>query len=227
MPEDALVDLRDRLIDAAAPNVAFDGWSLRALREAAASVGAAPAEARWAFPDGARDMVDHYLDLADRRLADALDEADLDDLRVRERVALGVKLKLEAAADQKEAVRLALAHLAAPGRSGAALRSLYRTVDLIWRAAGDRSTDYNFYTKRGLLAGVYVATLLFWLRDESESHAETWRFLDARIGDVLKVGRVTGGAINRLGGLTGPVQALATLRAGLRGLGMPAAGWRA
>jgi len=138
-----------------------------------------------------------------------------------------VRRKLDAAADQKGAVRLALAHLAAPGRNSAALRSLYRTVDLIWRAAGDRSTDYNFYSKRGLLAGVYVATLLFWLRDESKDHAETWRFLDARIGDVLKVGRATGGVMSRLGGLSGPAQALASLRAGLRGFGMPAAGWRA
>jgi len=227
MPAEALTELRDRLIDAAAPNVAFDGWSLRALRDAAASVGAAPAEARWAFPDGARDMVDHYLDLADRRLADALDDADMADMRVRDRVALGVKLKLDAAADQKEAVRLALAHLAAPGRAGAAMRSLYRTVDLIWRAAGDRSTDYNFYSKRGLLAGVYVATLLFWLRDESEGHAQTWRFLDARIGNVLTVGKATGGVIGRLGGLAGPAQAVTALRSGLRGLGVPSAGWRA
>ena len=45
---------------------------------------------------------------------------------------------------------------------------MYRTVDAMWRAAGDTSTDFNFYTKRGILAGVYGSTAMRWFNDTSD-----------------------------------------------------------
>ena len=80
-----------------------------------------------------------------------------------------------------------------------AAKCLYRTVDAIWYAAGDTSTDYNFYTKRGLLAGVYSSTVLYWLNDDSEGAVATWAFLDRRIADVMKVPKLIG----KVSGLTG------------------------
>ena len=68
-----------------------------------------------------------------------------------------------------------------------AAKLLYRTVDAIWYAIGDRSTDFNFYTKRGLLAAVYSATVLYWLNDKSPDCAATWSFLDRRIEEVMLV----------------------------------------
>ncbi len=64
-------------------------------------------------------------------------------------------------------------------------------MDDIWFAAGDRSTDWNFYSKRGLLAGVFSSTLLVWLNDDSEGLAETRAFLDRRIGNVMQIPKVT------------------------------------
>jgi ubiquinone biosynthesis protein COQ9 len=63
---------------------------------------------------------------------------------------------------------------------------LYRTVDRMWRAAGDTSTDFNFYTKRAILAGVYSSTLLRWFTDDSEDEKPTFEFLDRRIEDVMR-----------------------------------------
>ena len=77
-----------------------------------------------------------------------------------------------------------------PQNAGMAAQALYRTVDEIWWLAGDRSTDWNFYSKRGLLAGVYSSTLLFWLNDKSDGFEETWAFLDRRIADVMKAPKV-------------------------------------
>ena len=70
------------------------------------------------------------------------------------------------------------------------MRGWYNTVDVIWRAAGDTSTDFNFYTKRGLLAAVYASTVLFWLDDRSEDCAATWAFLDRRIAEVMQFPQV-------------------------------------
>ena len=69
---------------------------------------------------------------------------------------------------------------------------LYRTVDAIWYAAGDTSADFNFYTKRATLAGVFSSTLFYWLNDRSEGNEATWAFLDRRIDDVMRFEKFKG-----------------------------------
>ena len=165
----------------------FDGWSDKALATAAAELGLEPEEARQAFPGGPVALVAYHAAYADRRLEEALKEADLGEMRLRERIAHAVRLRLEQNAPHREAIRAALPILAQPGNGPHALASLYRTVDTIWFAAGDRSTDFGFYTKRALLAGVYLSTLLYWLNDGSEGSAATWAFLDRRIADVMRI----------------------------------------
>ena len=73
-----------------------------------------------------------------------------------------------------------------------AMKQVYRTVDAIWYAAGDTATDFNFYTKRMLLAGVYAATLLHWLDDKSEGFAGTAAFIDRRLADVMRIQQAKG-----------------------------------
>jgi ubiquinone biosynthesis protein COQ9 len=65
-------------------------------------------------------------------------------------------------------------------------RLAWRAADRMWRLAGDHATDFAHYTKRLTLAGVYGATLLVLLDDESEGLAETRAFLDRRIENVMR-----------------------------------------
>jgi ubiquinone biosynthesis protein COQ9 len=67
-------------------------------------------------------------------------------------------------------------------------------VDAIWHAAGDRSADFSWYTKRAILAAVYSATVLYWLRDASEEDEATLAFLDRRLAGVGRIGRLRGRA---------------------------------
>lgn len=182
---------RDRLLEYVLPHVMFDGWSRQALKHGAHDAGIAERDIDRLFPAGVKDCVEQFLDRADREMAEALAHRNLAGMRVRERIATAVRLRLETAEPHKEAVRRTLAWLALPGHGGIATRSLYRTCDAIWKAAGDTSTDYNFYTKRGLLAAVYSATLLYWLNDHSGGHGETWAFLDRRIENVMQVPKLT------------------------------------
>lgn len=184
-------DLRDRLIDAALPHIPFDGWGRQAAIEAAQDLGLDTNAALRAFPGGARDMIRWHLQRADRQMLEALEDLNLPEMRVRDRVATAIRVRLEIFAGDRDAIRKALSFLAMPQNAGLAAQSLYRTVDDIWFAAGDTATDWNFYTKRGLLAGVYSSTLLFWLNDKSEGFEDTWAFLDRRISDVMKVPKLT------------------------------------
>lgn len=179
--------VRDQILAPTLSHVPFDGWTRAALRRGVADAGFGPDMGPRAFPGGMMDLLAHFSDFADRRMLDALDALDLDSMRVRDRVAAGVRLRLEALAPHREAVRRGLSFLALPMHAPLALRLTYNTVNAIWVAAGDRSADFNFYTKRGLLAPVYATTVLYWLNDTSDGFADTWDYLDRRLGDVLKI----------------------------------------
>jgi ubiquinone biosynthesis protein COQ9 len=182
--------LRRTLLDAALPHVPFDGWSRGALLAGARDAGLEPAAVLRAFPRGPIEAIELFSRDADARMLEALERLDLDAMRVRERIATAVRLRLEANAAHREAIRSALSALALPPNAATGARLLYRTVDAIWYAAGDTATDFNFYSKRGLLAAVYGATLLAWLDDQSERFADTWAFLDRRISEVMQVPRL-------------------------------------
>jgi ubiquinone biosynthesis protein COQ9 len=154
---------------------------MAALRRGLRDAGADPLDAELLFPGGTPALLEAWIDLEDRQMAAAMAARDLSGLRLPERVRLAVALRLEAARPHREAVRRALAELALPRHAGLAVRSLARTVDAIWHAAGDRSADFAWYTKRFILGGIYAATLLFWLRDDSGDDAATLAFLDRRL----------------------------------------------
>ena len=177
-------ELRDRLADAVAREAAFSGWTSLAMRNAGGTIGAA-ADTRRLFPGGPVDVLAYLSRRADERTVEAL-EKEGGDLKVRDRIALGVKLRIQNTVGGKESVRRGLALLALPFNGPLALKLLYRTVDGIWYAAGDKSTDFNFYSKRTILGGVFSSTLLYWLNDRSEGDEATWDFLGRRLEDVMR-----------------------------------------
>lgn len=201
-------ELRETLLLATLPHVAFDGWTQAALRAGAADAGLTPDDVVRAFPGGAISAIETFNRRADRRMVEAVETIDTSGLRTHEKIGAAIRARLEDVAPHKEAVRRALAVLAFPLNAPLALRMLHRTVDAAWQAAGDRSTDFNWYTKRGLLAGVYSATVLYWLNDKSEGHADTWAFLDRRLQDVMRVGGAIGRAAKAMGEFRSPFDGL-------------------
>jgi len=186
-PPERLPD-RDKAIEAMLPNVPFDGWSKRALRAGIVSAGMPADEADLLFPLGTVDMIETFSDLADRRMEAAA--ADLPDMRVSAKVRAVIALRLEQNRPYKEAIRRAIAVLSLPRNAWAAAGCSARTIDAIWHAAGDRSTDFSWYTKRAILTVVYSATILFWLRDASTDDAATLAFLDRRLAGVGRIGGI-------------------------------------
>jgi ubiquinone biosynthesis protein COQ9 len=183
---------RDAAIEAMLPNVPFDGWTIRALRSGLAAAGLPEDEAEILFPGGVADMIAVFCDLADRRMTEAA--MALTETRLSARVKAVIALRLSANRPHKEAIRRALAVLALPGYTRTAAAITARTVDAIWHAAGDRSADFSWYTKRALLTVIYGATLLFWLHDTSEDDSDTMVFIERRLRGVGRLSRVRGRA---------------------------------
>lgn len=185
--------LRDGLLQATLAHAPFDGWTRTAFAAAARDLGVDAALADNAFPGGMAELLEYYNRVADVRMLRDFAARDLAAMKLREKVALAVRLRLEANLKHREAIRQTLSFLALSVNAPLAAKCLYRTVDAVWHAIGDHSTDFNFYTKRALLAGVYGATVLYWLNDKSEACADSWDFLDRRIADVMRIQKLRGG----------------------------------
>ena len=177
---------KDAVLAAALKHVPFDGFSDAAIARAGEETGADKAILATYFPMGALSLVEAFSDAADAEMEKRLAEMDLASMKIRARIAAAVMARLEALKPNKEAARRAAAFLSLPPMAPLLTKLLYKTVDAMWRAAGDTSTDFNFYTKRAILAGVYSATLLRWFSDQSEDEHETDAFLAARIENVMQ-----------------------------------------
>ncbi len=199
---DAMTAKRDRWLLAALPDVPFDGWTPALMARACEKSGV---DAAAIFPRGMTQALDHFADWADRAMLAHLETLDLQNMRVRDRIAAGVMARLNTLAPHKQAVNAAMGQGLRPRVFASRPRWLWRTADRLWWAAGDNATDYNHYSKRFLLSGVIASTTLFWLADSSTNHEETRGFLDRRLDEVLKVGRGLGQLIARLGGKTAAV----------------------
>ena len=226
MPE---IDIKTRLLEAAKPQVPFDGWSEATLRRAAQDAGIDGAMVDAVCPRGAIDLALAAHDAVDAEMVATLEATDLGAMRFRERVACAVRLRLELVED-RELVRRGMMLFFLPHYAAESTRAIWRTADRIWTALGDTSDDVNWYTKRATLSGVYGSTLLYWLNDESEGQAETWEFLDRRIEDVMQIEKIKARTrdsrvLSAL--MSGPASVLSRVRApsGIDKAGMPGR-WR-
>lgn len=211
-------ELRERLLHGMLQTAPTHGWSQAALNAGARVAGLTAGEAALAAPGGPLDLADAFSLWADDRMADRLAASPLANMKVRARVTLAVRARIEALAPHKEAMRRKAAALTVAGPMGPAPRLAWRTSDRMWSALGDRSTDENYYSKRAILAVVNTATLARWLTESDPAAAATWAFLDKRIEGVMRFERIKG----RLAGLSTLGDAAAAGLARLRyGAGRP------
>lgn len=177
----------EEIIMHALPLVPFDGWNMQTLGKAAVAAGYKKTDVVRVFSGGAIDAVDAYSRLIDKKMLEELSHYDMDNMKIRAKITRAVRLRLELQTPHREAVRRTVAIHSLPIYAHRGLRALYETVDNIWYAIGDTSTDFNFYSKRITLAAVYSSTLLTWLNDNSIGQEATWEFLDRRIVEIMQL----------------------------------------
>ncbi len=198
MTQDLTLDeIRALLAPGIAANAAFDGWSDAARDMAANAEGIDTDIAALAFKDGPVDMIDAWFAHIDGVMLATVPPERLALMKIREKITALVEARLDATSIDRESLRRALAILALPQNLAKATRLGWRTVDTIWRAAGDLATDYNYYTKRTILLGVYASTITVFLDDESEGLADTRAFLDRRINGIMQFEKAKAGFLKR------------------------------
>ena len=183
---DVYDSVTEKLLDAALNHVAFDGWSDATFRAAVSESGVDEAAAKVACPRGAVDLAIAFHKRGDAAMEDRFKREDLSELRYSEKGAAAIRFRLEAVTD-KEAVRRGTTLFSLPIYAADGAKLIWGTADKVWTLLGDRSDDFNWYSKRATLSGVYGSTVLFWLGDDSPDHSATWAFLDRRIEDVMRI----------------------------------------
>ena len=186
-PASPLEEIRRKLALPLGENAVFDGWTEAAVDSAANGGSVDPAQARLAIPKDQAGKIDLYIRGVDRALEEWFSPERLGGLKIREKIRAIIWKRLEIMEPAREAVRRALSILAMPQNVPTGLKMGWRTADAMWRIAGDTSTDYNHYTKRVMLGGVYASTLIVWLDDQTEGWSESSSFLDRRIDGVMKI----------------------------------------
>ena len=191
---------------------AFDGFTRRALSQAAVDAGVDASQSAIAWPNGVDDALAFWSGCADAAAQLALAGEEAQHAKIREKVAIGVKARLEYFSPNKEAARRAAAALAFPYRHSLAARMTWSAADAIWRGLGDTSTDINFYTKRAILSGVISSTQVRWLADDDPEMAATIDFLHRRIENVMQFEKVKARFRGVGEGLKAPLKAAAKAR---------------
>jgi ubiquinone biosynthesis protein COQ9 len=177
---------RETVLAKALPHAAFDGFTDKVLQMAGEEAGVTKSELARLFGEGPISLVEFYSSHTDAEMEKRLAAMDMKAMKIRERIATAIKTRLSILKPHKEAARRAAALLSLPMHATLGAKLVYRTVDSMWRAAGDTSTDFNFYTKRGILAGVYGSTAMRWFNDASDDEKATEAFLAARIENVMQ-----------------------------------------
>ena len=205
-------EMRPEILAAALDHVPFDGWSGAAMKNAATGLKVPLEFVKMAFPGGPAEMVEEHLTGVDEEMLKIIAAKGFDKMGVTKRITTAIEVRLEINERHREVVRRTAGFLALPFNAPLAAKCLWRTCDLIWKAAGDTSTDYNHYTKRLSLGGVYSSTLLVWLGDSSEGYQETHAFLARRIGDVMEFEKAKGKLRELTRDLPDPAEILGKIR---------------
>jgi len=195
---DSLDEKRSIILNSALPHIVFDGWTDAILQKAAVESEIELTQLSILFPKGAVDAVALHSRMADNALVAEYGE---DELFCKQPVPVKIRqlilARFKAASQDKEAVRQGLSLLSFPTHTATGTKLLYETVDTMWNLASDNATDFNWYTKRLTLAGVYIATLLLWLNDDCNSPNDTAAFLDRRLDNVKAFGKTKANLVKK------------------------------
>lgn len=189
---DEIPEIKDKITQAFIENAVFDGLDWHAVLGAAEQAGYQKEMAVAVFPDKLETVMMHFADMTDRKMLEALEGVDIENMRIRDRITLAVQKRLEILAPHKEAVKLVTVYWNVPPRQFLAGKIVWRTADRIWNWAGDTAKDYNHYTKRALLSGVLTSTMMAWLGEDGDDLKIPFAFLDRRIENVMQFGRILG-----------------------------------
>lgn len=183
-------DAKTRVLAEALNLVPFSGWSEAVVEKAAVKAGYDKHFGALLFPGGVLDMIEMFCEQNDAEMVSKIKKWEAPPPKVRDKIALALMERILIYSKKKAVAHRTISYMTMPINAITTTKIIWATVDKIWyEAGGDSSTDYNYYTKRLLLAGVYTSAVLYWLQDQSEAFKDTRDFIERRIDNVMTMSK--------------------------------------
>ena len=180
---------RDKILDIFIAEAKLNGFNEKTLSRSAKSLNVDKIEIYRYFPEGLNDIKNHYFERIDKEMMKSFSKHKMQEMRIREKISNAIICRFEILQKNKKVViKIFSLECINPFR---VLRRIWETADIIWGLAGDKSTDFNYYSKRLLLSWVYLSTMSCWIDDKDKKFKDTKVFLDKRISEVLLFGQKT------------------------------------
>ena len=170
------------LLDEALKLAPLHGWTQRNATLAGKALGFSAGETELLIPHGPADLAALLSQRHDARALEMLADVHASNLKIRERIRRAVEARLDAAARDEPALRRWSGYLSLPPNLALGARLTWQSADVLWRWAGDTSTDENHYTKRLLLAGILTGAGAIRMSSGRKAALE---FVDRRIDNVM------------------------------------------
>lgn len=140
------------------------------------------------FPGGGSQIIEEFESWQDQKMLELLLTED-QNLKIREKIAKALEIRIMGIVP-KATILEQNALFLIPGNILSGAKCYSKTCDLIWRYAGDKSEDFNYYTKRGLLLGVYTSSRLFYLSDNSKDFIKTKEFIATSLEKIINIAKI-------------------------------------
>ena len=148
---------------------------------------------RYHFPKGLDDVLLNFLRLNEEKLINIsrLKKNIFTNLRVHEKIIFIIMEYLKILNNYKKSFKQLFVYMLINARFILANRVLFQIADQTWFISGDKSIDFNYYTKGLILMKVYLLTFLFWLKNEDTKNMDKTKvFVEKVIKRVLTFGKI-------------------------------------
>ena len=161
------------------------GWSRETLLQCAKKQRISTSVLAKLFPSFEYDVLKFLIAQNNTQVEKNYNSFNHSRLKTRDKIKTILELKFDSNEYLKKALPEMLKFLLRPGNLLMSIKMLHENSDFIWNLAGDKSNDFSFYSKRGLLSIVYLATLIYWLNDKSTKGIGTKNFISKSVDGIV------------------------------------------
>ena len=176
---------QDKLANLFIQEVPKFGWARETLLHCAKKQKLSTPNLALMFPSFEYDVLKHLIAQNNSLVEKNYNSFNNSRLKTRDKIKTIMELKFDSNAYLKDALPEMLKFLLRPGNIFMSIKMLHQNSDFIWKLAGDKSNDFNYYSKRGLLSMVYLATLIYWLNDKSNKGIGTKNFISKSVDGIV------------------------------------------
>lgn len=166
--------------------VSVEGWSEKVLKQLLQN-GVEKSDLVTYFQYDYKELLKYSLEELNNSLEKEINKINIINYSLNKRIKKILMLRFNILNNDKEFYKKTFYHLLIPSNNKIMKSSLYKSVDTMWYLAGDNSTDFNFYTKRLILAVIYVNALFVLFNknfDEVESN------IDRNLKKISKIPKI-------------------------------------